>query len=281
MKHQQLKNFQKVAMLNNMNKAAEILHITQPALSKSIRKLEIDLGIELFDRKGKSILLNANGKRILEHVDVILREYDAIYQISENNRYKRTVKILVKAADQLMTDIIFILNEKSTNIRIIVSHYQDLNEADIIITSGLNEYDNEDGLTVMKERLLLVVPLSHPLAKKNEVNLCEVADYPTVILNEDMPLRNDVLYWYRSVNTEPKIVYECDTCAILREMIFRGKGISLVPEQSWIFDGESKVKKIPIKNPQCYRYVNVICRNLTDKTVSRVYKYIVSSFERL
>lgn len=58
----QLKYFQTVARLEHMTKAAEELHIAQPSLSKTIARLEKDLGVPLFDRQGRQITLNSFGK---------------------------------------------------------------------------------------------------------------------------------------------------------------------------------------------------------------------------
>ena len=62
----QLYSFIVVAQNENLSKAAGMLYVSQSALSKSIAKLEEELGVELFDRRGKKIVLNARGKRFLE-----------------------------------------------------------------------------------------------------------------------------------------------------------------------------------------------------------------------
>ena len=65
----QLKYFQTVARLEHMTKAAQSLHISQPALSKMIASLEAELGTELFHRERKTIRLNEHGRRFLQQVD--------------------------------------------------------------------------------------------------------------------------------------------------------------------------------------------------------------------
>jgi len=63
----QLQYFNTVANLENMSKAAEILHVSQSALSKNISKLEEEIGYQLFERKGKKLILNAAGAKFLEY----------------------------------------------------------------------------------------------------------------------------------------------------------------------------------------------------------------------
>lgn len=67
----QLKYFQEVARYQNITRTAEILHISQPSLSTSIKHLEAELGIELFDRRGKSIVLNQAGQDFLRDINSV------------------------------------------------------------------------------------------------------------------------------------------------------------------------------------------------------------------
>ena len=62
----QIRQFTTVARLESMSRAAQLLHVTQSALSKSVSQLERELGTALFDRSGKRLRLNASGERFLE-----------------------------------------------------------------------------------------------------------------------------------------------------------------------------------------------------------------------
>ena len=72
MEIQQLRYFLEVARLGNMTKAAEKLHIAQPALSQSIKRLEQDLGAPVFQRNGKRIQLNHAGNVLLKKIQPIM-----------------------------------------------------------------------------------------------------------------------------------------------------------------------------------------------------------------
>lgn len=77
-----LKYFHTVALLGNMTRAAEALHISQPSLSIMIRKLEEEVGVPLFDRVGRGIVLNSYGAVLLEHTNRMINELDkANYEI--------------------------------------------------------------------------------------------------------------------------------------------------------------------------------------------------------
>ena len=80
----QIRYFVTVAQVQNMTRAAELLHLSQPTLSKSISKLEEELNVPLFTRNGRKITLNEPGKRFLDAAMVMLQElYDATEEMDE------------------------------------------------------------------------------------------------------------------------------------------------------------------------------------------------------
>lgn len=81
---QQLEYFRELAKTQNMSKSAEKLHISQPALSGTLKALENELGISLFDRKGRTIVLNNNGSEFLKSVNTI-------FDILGRNRQKSII----------------------------------------------------------------------------------------------------------------------------------------------------------------------------------------------
>ncbi len=74
----QLRAFLAAAQYENMTRAAESLHVTQPALSRTIARLEQELGVQLFDRAGRSVQLNEFGRAAREHAEAALAELGAM-----------------------------------------------------------------------------------------------------------------------------------------------------------------------------------------------------------
>lgn len=109
-----LRYFQTVAKLENMTRAAEILQISQPAISKMIKNLEGELNVKLFDRTGKYIRLNEYGKRFLVKVDLALQTLEEgkteLLDLSE--RPTGTVVIFIQAGSYLLPDMITLFRQK-------------------------------------------------------------------------------------------------------------------------------------------------------------------------
>ena len=87
--------FKKVAELQHLTRAAEELRVAQPSLSRTIAGLEAELGVKLFDRVGKGIVLNRNGAILLRHTNSVLRELaDAQAELADQEAEgNRTVTI--------------------------------------------------------------------------------------------------------------------------------------------------------------------------------------------
>ena len=277
MELQQLIHFQRAAQLNNMSKAARELHITQPALSKSIAGLEEELGVQLFDRRGKKITLNDTGEEILSHVNRIEAECEAMRRTAFQKRPTREIRLLAKAADQLIPDIVFEINREHPEIHITVSHYQSHHEPDIVITSSLETYDQPDGMTVLKEDFVLVVPRDHFLAELESVTLQDLDREPLILLGDGIPLRDIEMYWLKKARVHISVSFECDSCVMMRELINNGKGIGLVPSRTWSFSYNPAIRILPITGEECYRYVNVICApQRYEKEARLVYQSVTS-----
>ena len=127
---EQLRYFEAVARLGTISAAASELSVTQPALSRSIARLEKELGLELFDRKGKRVLINAAGEELLPHACAILHEEriirDSMQELADRRRtitigsiapaplWYLTDMIIEQFPDQLLSSKTITLEESSS-----------------------------------------------------------------------------------------------------------------------------------------------------------------------
>ena len=77
----QLQYFITIAKTGNMTRAAEQLNVVQPALSRAIKRLETELDVKLFDRTGKSVVLNANGTAFLKFAEQCVNSFHKLHHL--------------------------------------------------------------------------------------------------------------------------------------------------------------------------------------------------------
>ncbi len=241
MELQPLFYFQTVARLENMSRAAEKLHITQPALSKAIAQLEKSLGVELFFRNGRSIHLNRYGHFFLERVDVILREYnqareDLIHLIAPGQGevsigFMHTLGLKIIPA--LMTDVKkvypqmrFQLTQNNSGLLL---KKVGLGELDICLVAALDMKGDIYWEKLWDEELFLIVPKDHKLGSKKRVAIKEFASEPFISIKKGNSLRETVDNLYKKEGFTLNVAFEGEEIHTVAGLVESGLGVSLIP----------------------------------------------------
>lgn len=255
----QLKYFQKVAKLEHMTKAAEELRIAQPALSKTISLLEKNLGVLLFDRTGKYIKLNSNGKAFLKKVDIALMALEDGQRELNNLKGEvlGEVRLLVLVASHMIPEILTEFEKRCPNISFkLIQHLPDWNttiDFDLCISSAPISMPNIESITLLSEEILLAVPESHPLAAKTSISLKEVENESFISLKPGTNLRELTDRFCHNAGFNPNVVFESDDPATVRGLIKAGLGLAFIPEISWGGAIVPSTALLHIEDPLCYR----------------------------
>ena len=198
----QLKHFIAVASNNSIKKAAEELFVTSSALSKSISKLEEELGVSLFERTSNSLRLNKAGKLVLLYAKNVIEELkDMDEQLDIYRDVERNTRTLSFCSDELSAFRVFLTAFIQEHPKITVSHTLKRTSAECVdgLLAGnfdmaflyddlaLNTLGLPGGIRYMPfytDRLLLRVPLSHPLAGEKEVHLKALDKTDIIVLSD-------------------------------------------------------------------------------------------------
>lgn len=187
--------FKKVAELQHLTRAAEELRVAQPSLSRTIAGLEAELGVKLFDRVGKGIVLNRNGAILLRHTNNVLRELaDARTELADQEAEgSRTVTISLFAASKLLPQLISAFKAEYPFIRLqIIQHdlrEQGEGERDIAIFSSVQPAVGENERVLIEEELFLSLPEGSPLASQRVLPLSDAAETEFICLHKGKSLR--------------------------------------------------------------------------------------------
>ncbi|MCM3698720.1 LysR family transcriptional regulator [Paenibacillus macerans] len=283
----QLKYFQVTSKHENVTRAADELFISQPALSKMIRNLEMELGVQLFDREGKHIVLNQYGKKFLKRVNQSLSALEqGVSEIKEMQQEKiEIITLYVAVGSMLLPSLVQQFRGLYSNIRFnLTQHPIQIKKElayDFAITS--EEIEGNEHTVLLEEEILLGVPAVHPLSSLDSVSLKELEHEKFISLTTSHPLRRTTDRFFAQLPYEPDIVFESDDPATVRGLIQTGIGVSFIPSILWSKVVTEDIKLLHISEPRCKRTIYLSWpagERLTD-TENSFFEFILQFFRNI
>ncbi len=257
-----LRYFITLAKTEHYGKAAEMLSITQPSLSYAVSTLEDELGIRLFEKKGRNIALTKYGKIFLKDATEILEKLDNSIQnmkAAANGEGELNVGFLRTLGTDFLPKMIrgyHDANEgKDIHFSLHCAHALSVDllnslkqgEIDVAFCSKLKNNPEIEFVPVAEQQMVLLVPNGHPLEDRESVDIEETLKYKHIIFRKKSGLRSIVDEYFHSVGKYPEVSYEIAEDQVAAGFVAQGFGIMVAP----VFSGLSAlgVKQIPIKHP--------------------------------
>ncbi len=242
MDKQQLEYFQVAAHLEQMTRAAEQLNITQPALSSSIKRLEAELGVLLFDRHGRSIVLNEYGEVFLQYTENILAQFDAAAQQLQSMKeaQERSVQLLSPPLELfpglleqiLASKINLSLNSIHDSEDRIIAKFISKN-IDLCITSMPIHSPALSSEVLTSERMAAIVSREHPLAQNEHVSIFSLKNCNFATFREKTGPRRRMEAICSSAGFSPRIMFKGDRLGDILKSIYINDYITLLTEESY------------------------------------------------
>lgn len=262
----QLQYFRVVARLEHMTAAARSLHVTQSSLSKTIQRLEEDLGVPLFDRNGRALRLNTFGCTFLHRVDRAMFELEQGRQeISDLlSPESSSLELAVNTAGTL-PEILHKFRSKQPNVdfHVQMSNIEEMHkllcrgDVDFCLSSPPLRGDDIECQVMLLDSIFLAVPKGHRLSDESSIAVMDLKDEWFVGLKRGYPTRDVTDRICQSVGFAPKYVYEGDEPARLRVLVETEIGIAFVPESSTWGSTEGNVKYLRIEHRDFVREIGL------------------------
>jgi LysR family transcriptional regulator, hydrogen peroxide-inducible genes activator len=238
----QLRYFLRVAELKSFTRAATELFVSQPALSRSIQRLEETLGMPLLVRKARSLELTDAGSLLQSRArQIIAILEDTQAEISDDGQSGRLrIGAIPTVAPYFLPEVLgsfssqyplatFVVHEETTD-RLVKGCSQ--GEVDIGILAGPLEAKYLEQEVLFEEELWLVLPCQHPLAAARRVTLDCVEDQPFIMLDEAHCLANNILGFCQRQSFQPKVIGRTNQLSMVQELVALSHGISLIPNMA-------------------------------------------------
>lgn len=239
--------FKTIAETGNLTRAADSLMISPPALSSALKRLERDLGVPLFDRVGRNLVLNQYGEAYLPYVRKILRLTTQSNELMRQMREERSKHIRVADMTKVFAShIISEFLEQHPDIslrRVYVNPAEDgaidlTQEFDFAIgsTNGVRRTDLNSVPLRAGQSVVAVVNRNHPLADRESVPLRELTDMHMIAYVEGMTGRRMLENIFAEVGAEPSVIFEGNSPHAMVPALERNLGVFLQPAHTAKFN---------------------------------------------
>lgn len=261
----QLKYFLTVARCEHVTEAAGKLHVTQSSLSKTIQRLEDDLGVPLFDRIGRKLRLNDFGRTFLQRTEKALFELEqGKREIADlSNPDQGTLQLAVTTASTLPG----ILREFRKNKPDIQFHVQMVSlenmsrllhrgEVDFCLSSPPIQGDDIECQILYDDPIVVAVPMGHRYADRSSIQLTELKDERFVGVKQGYGVRDMVDSVCQSAGFLPKYVYEGDEPARLTALVEAEIGLAFIP--STARNPHERIRYLQVEEHQLVREIALL-----------------------
>lgn len=286
MELQQLRYFLEVASTQHMTKSAEKLHISQPSLSQSIKRLESELGVKLFSSSGRGIVLTECGIFFRDKLDPLIKRIDAlgeqVRQVSDSQH--SIIHLHVTAASLLVSEAIIDYRSVHENTSFQFLLGDDDSLFDISVESLPSPpAENELGQEVYacSEEIFLAVPnsLARRMIAPVKLRDFENSDFISLIANKSFRQTCDGLC--AQAGFRPRIAFESDNPDTVRNMISANMGVGFWPAFTWGHLQRDNVSLLDICEPVCRRYIVIKMQKnrMDNQAVEEFFTFLCHLFD--
>lgn len=248
MKLQQLRYIWEVAHHDlNVSATAQSLFTSQPGISKQIRMLEDELGVEIFARSGKHLTeITPAGKLIIEAAGEVLQRVEGIKQaardFADNTRGTLSVATTHTQARYVLPSVIKNFMARYPNVTLNMQQGTPAQIAEMasdgdvdfaIATEALDLYDNLIMMPCYRWNRCILVPKEHPLTKVKRLTLDEVAQYPIVTYVFGFTGRSKLDAAFKRQNLTPQVVFTAADADVIKTYVRLGLGIGIVAHMAY------------------------------------------------
>lgn len=281
----QLTYFLEIAKMKNFTKAAANLYISQSALSKTVKAMESELGVQLIDRTVNHFKLTPEGEIFYQKGLIAIKninsELDDLYGSLGTEKGHITVGIPPVIGTAYFTSIIYKFRNMYPDVELkiieaganTIKKWVSEGEVDIGVVILPVSNDDFNVIPIVTAENVLLVNKNHPLAQYDEVSFKMLKDERFIALNSTFMLYDQIISLCRISGFEPNIVCESSQWDFITEMVVLDQGVSILPRPILKRYNSDKLKLISLKDPSFSWNIAIILKK--DKYISRIIKSFI------
>jgi LysR family hydrogen peroxide-inducible transcriptional activator len=269
----ELKYVVAVAEARHFGKAAERCFVSQPSLSASVKNLEEELGVQLFERGKRGVFVTEAGEQIVAQARRALEEADRVKSVARQGRdpLKGALRIGIihTVAPYLLPDLVGALRRAAPdmpldveeNTTATIDRMLRAGELDAIVLALPYEAPGIETIPLYEESFRVVAPARHPLARRKNVAVEELDAGELLLLPVGHCFRDQVLDACREFSRPPEAGRQGNSLETLRSMVASGLGVTVLPETALTPRFASAlVKSVEFADPRPSRRIALAAR---------------------
>lgn len=289
----QLRSFAVLAKAGSFTRAAEALHVSQPALTVQIRTLEEALGVRLFDRNTRQVKLTPIAKELLPAFERVLRDIDSVAvsarELAAGIRGVVHVAALPSICSTLLPAVIAQVRSRYPGIVVRLRDAVAQRVLSLVRTEdvdlGIGGFDRVDAdMTVsplFSDRLVAVVPEGHALARKKLLSLKDLAGSPLIFMDTQSSVRALVEEAFFETGTVPNPAYEVTYMTTALGLVQARQGVTFIPSSALELNMLSGVQVRPFAGAALERRIGIVSRKgRTPSPAAEGFLEILKSYAR-
>ena len=268
-----LRIFIAVAEERSFSRSAAKVHRTQPAVSQAVKRLEDDLGEQLFDRSSKSGTLTDAGRVLQNYGQRLVRLAEETESAMRELRDLRRGRVLIGANEAAIHTLLPLIQRFRVKFPDIAVDVRRVPARQIAVEVQQGSLDfgaltfrpSEQGLlevAVGEDELVLLVPPTHPFAKRKQVTMADAAGVPVVAHNDPSPARERVLRLFEEQHIALNMVISLPSLDGIKRAVEMDLGVALLPRRCALAEIASKrLVAVAVDGISRKRQVTLVARN--------------------
>lgn len=260
----------------HFGKAASACNVSQPTLSMQLKKLEEEVGAQLFERTNKSVMLTTTGRDIAHRALRILHEVEQIRHIARSASDPLTgdlrIGVFPTLAPYLLPSLVPKMKEQfpGLNLMLVEDKTPDLLRQleegllDCALLAMPIANFHLSGAEVFREDFFFAVPVDHPLAARSTIEVAELEHLTLLLLDEGHCMRDQALSLCRTIGAGEAMNFRATSLETLRHMVAAGSAVTLIPRLA-VREDDTMVRYIPFSHPAPSRTIGLYWRKTSAR----------------
>ncbi|WP_407333098.1 LysR substrate-binding domain-containing protein [Enterovibrio sp. 27052020O] len=251
----QLNIFQAVATHSSYTRAAEELHLTQPAVSMQIKQLEDNIGLALFEQLGKSLFLTEAGEELLgycERISQQLRDAEDVFDSMKTLTKGKLSITVASTANYFAARLLASFSQQHPEVKLSlnVTNRENLlkdlkcNGCDLAIMGKPPEELELNATVFMENPLVVIAPIDHPLCHESNIPLARIAKEPMVVREQGSGTRFSIERFFNNHGLSLIVAAEMSASEAIKQAVSAGLSLGIVSSHTIELELEANRLKV-------------------------------------